>query len=437
MKPVSDVAIQVENLSKCYKYYRSPKDMLLEHIFRKQRHEEYWALKDVSFEIPRGEVVGILGRNGAGKSTLLKILAGTLNATSGQAKVNGKLSAILELGTGFHPEYTGRENIVMGGMCLGIPRSEIMSKMDEIIAFSELEEVIDHPFKTYSSGMQGRLTFSTAMSITPDIFIVDEALATGDALFQEKCMTRLKEICSGGSTVLLVTHSLSHIYEVCNSCLLMDNGRVLGHGDTFEIGKQYEALLEQRKKKPTRFIRPGNTATSNGGVIDISSTAKEHKELLTLNGEPVDQIAPVTAGEGLELIGAEVTDVNGNAVNSLEHGKNYAVSVVVRAIEHKESINIGFKLQRETGLAITGDTTYENGHLLSASPGEIAKATFEFKCLLGPGTYLLAVGATEIIGGGYLSCFYKTSILVLTVTGRPLNGLVDPDSSISIKKSIY
>jgi ABC-type polysaccharide/polyol phosphate transport system ATPase subunit len=241
-----DWAIRVRNIGKAYRTYPKPLDLLAEAITGKPRHTEHWVLQDISFEVPRGSIVGIIGPNGAGKSTLLKIVAGLLDANTGEAKVRGRVSAILELGTGFHPDFTGRQNIITGGMCLGMTRAEVEERQKWIIDFSELGSVIDRPFKTYSTGMQARLTFATAVSIDPEIFIVDEALAAGDAYFVSKCIKRIHEICSSGATVLFVSHGTNQVAQMCKTAIWLKDGRIHRIGPAREVAKQYDYEVHVR-----------------------------------------------------------------------------------------------------------------------------------------------------------------------------------------------
>lgn len=241
-----DIAIRISNVSKAYKIYDSNRDLLLEVLTGKSRHRDHWALKDVTADISRGTVVGIIGPNGSGKSTMLKIITGLLDPTIGSVAVNGKVSAILELGTGFHPDFTGRDNIITGGMCIGMTREEIERKLPWIVDFSELGDVIDQPFRTYSSGMQARLTFSTAIAVDPEILIIDEALAAGDAFFVNKCMKRIREICSSGATVLFVSHGSGQVATLCDQAIWIDKGKVREIGPAREVTRHYDYHIHER-----------------------------------------------------------------------------------------------------------------------------------------------------------------------------------------------
>jgi ABC-type polysaccharide/polyol phosphate transport system ATPase subunit len=279
-------AISVKCVSKSFPIYNHPKDLALEFITGTKRHAERWALKDISFEIARGEVVGIVGANGAGKSTLLKIIAGTLAQTSGEINIDGRVSAILELGTGFHPEYTGRQNVVTGGMCLGMTHAEIEKQLPWIIEFSELESVIDQPFRTYSSGMQARLTFATAICVDPDIFIVDEALAAGDSYFVTKCFRRIREICDSGATVLFVSHGTNQIAQLCQRAIWIDGGQIRMIDDARTVTRLYDYETHIRGSYGRGRVvsvdqeKPGATADPDGEQPWVSSAVEEPEQAI-------------------------------------------------------------------------------------------------------------------------------------------------------------
>jgi lipopolysaccharide transport system ATP-binding protein len=233
--------LRVNNLGKSYKIYPGPRARLRELVTGRPCHEEYWALRDADFEVRPGESVGIIGNNGAGKSTLLKLIAGTIQPSRGDVAYEGRLTAILELATGFHPEFTGRENIFFAGTLMGIGEAELKGRYDEILAFSELEKVIGRPVKTYSSGMVMRLAFSLVTAVQPDILIIDEALAVGDRTFQQKCIQRMKDIQASGATILFCSHSMHHITQFCSRALWVDQGQVREDAEAREVVSHYVA----------------------------------------------------------------------------------------------------------------------------------------------------------------------------------------------------
>ncbi len=379
------IAIRVRDLVKEYRIYARPADMLTELISAKQRHTRFRALDRVSFEVRHGEVVGVIGRNGAGKSTLLKVLTGVVDHDEGQVEVNGRVSAILELGMGINPEYSGRENIVYGGLCRGMSKQAVLAKLDHIIDFAELREVIDRPFKTYSSGMQARLLFSTAIAVDADILIIDEALAAGDALFQEKCFSLIKELVAAGRTIFFVSHSIALIQQLCTRGLLLHEGRLVIDGETSLVLHEYDELLARARNRST-IAAP----------VYVMGDGIEHRP---------DLKACVT--------NLEILDEDGRPTTLLEGGRRYAVREVVALNEHIEHAIVGFRIHLPSGLVLY---SLQNTLLqldLSGDAGDVIEACFEFECRLQAGQYLLSGGVGEVLdasAGLYPAPFHEIHI---------------------------
>jgi len=367
---MSEIIIKAADLSKIYKVYEKPADRLLEALFRKKRHTDFQPLKDINFILNRGESLGIIGENGAGKSTLLKVLAGTLEPTSGSIEKRGTTAALLELGAGFHPEFTGRQNIKLNASLLGMTDSEIQAKEAEIIEFSELGDFIDRPVKTYSSGMYVRLGFSIATSVNPNVLIVDEALSVGDVSFQKKCVRRILDFQKNQTSILFCSHNLHQVQEVCDKSIWIHKGEMMAFGNSNEVVGHYLNFLEARSKAnqkaansaPTKLsLKPKletDTAEHQDHPTDVAAVIKDIR-LLNSAGEKTDNFAPLdkitiefdvlnlTNSNLLMHAGVRLTTIN-NEVASISSTKlsgsdPFVVknSATIRLVINKAPLNFG------------------------------------------------------------------------------------------------
>lgn len=443
MSADSDIAIQVRNLSKVFRIYSRPSDMLREIFRRKPLHREFWALRDVSFEVRRGEVVGLLGRNGAGKSTLLKILSGTLDKTAGDVKINGRLSAILELGTGFHREYTGRENIYMGGMCMGLSRQEIDEKIGWIIEFSELGNAIDQPFKTYSTGMQARLTFSTAACVNPEILIIDEALSVGDARFQLKCYDKINEFRRSGNTILLVSHDLNTVSTFCDRAILLEQGQIEVDGKPKDVTRLYHKLLFGNEKEgpvqasmavPSRKTSEANNAGSIAKQREweekerIKRVAAEKLGLVFGQGH-VDEIR--YGNKKAEIIDFGILDQHGEKVALLVSGKTYTFFFHALFYEELDDIIVGFLIRNPKGVDLFG--TDSMMHKITVAPqkrGNILEARLHVTMWLAAGDYFMTFSVARSDGFQY---DLRWNVLSFNIVG---NGLIYTTSVVDLNAEL-
>ena len=399
----SDIAIRVEGLSKCYQIYAKPHDRLKQSIYPrlqrlagkqpKQYSREFWALRDVSFEIKKGECFGILGRNGAGKSTLLQIIAGTLNLSDGSIELNGRVAALLELGSGFNPEFSGRENVYLNAAILGLDREEIDRKFEDIVDFSEIREFLDQPVKTYSSGMLVRLAFATAIHVDPDILIVDEALAVGDFAFQHKCMARIKQIIAKGVTVLLVTHDVGAVMANCERALMLRNGTIFAIGSASEICDRYlETSAAGFESSAKTEITHGEQRHQNKPVshIDIA------------NLQPIEPSYRWGSGQ-IQITAWSLSDSAGKPTSTFHFGENMRLSVSLSARENVSRCFPGFMLRDRNGYHLTGITNRTCGkEILNITAGDNVLLEFEITLLYRADNYSILLNiATDEYGTGF------------------------------------
>jgi lipopolysaccharide transport system ATP-binding protein len=408
---MKDIAIRVTNLSKCYQIYDTPRDRLKQFVLPrlrrmmgkapKQYFGEFWALKDVSFEVKKGETVGIIGRNGSGKSTLLQMICGTLNPTSGDIQTTGRIAALLELGSGFNPEFTGRENVYMNASVLGLSTEETDARFDDIVAFADIGDFVEQPVKTYSSGMVVRLAFSVAINIDPEILIVDEALSVGDELFQRKCFSRIEAIRANGATILFVSHSGWQIIELCDRAILMDAGEKIAVGVPKKIVGQYQKFLyaPQDKRDILREqIRQlgGNYDTQSAAAnIDpsLQSTLVNHhdgsQEYFDPSLKPTSTIE--YESQGAQIENPHIVDLAGKQVNNLIRGGEYRYTYTVKFCQNVNNVRFGMMIKTISGIELGGCVTSEGG-LAFVKAGTAFNVRITFTCTLNAGVFFLNAG---------------------------------------------
>lgn len=402
------IAIRVSGLRKVFRIYRKPMDIVMDLVFGKAVNEPFVALDGVDFEIKKGEVVGIVGRNGAGKSTLLKILAGTLDHTSGSVEVSGKVSAILELGSGFQPDKTGRENIYLGGMCLGMSREEVAGKEESIIQFSELGDFIDQDFRTYSSGMQARLTFAVASHVDAEVLIIDEALAAGDAVFVNKCLRRIGELCNGGKTVFFVSHSVDMIRRLCDRAIWMEQGKIRADGDVVEVLSDYTG--------------------------ECLRTSFEHRIK--------DELGARIASDGRIQFDKCILETEHGSVLECETGGRMSISVSLFGNEEMQDVGVWLSFFRHDGVNVTSWFSLESdiSDNIAIHEGRNTLRFIADNLRLGDGEYDMVFGVFER-RDKKLTVIYDDPILLIEPAlrfrvrrrGRALNTVFDQEFRIVLQ----
>jgi lipopolysaccharide transport system ATP-binding protein len=390
--PDPDIAISVRNLSKKYRLYDSPQHRLKEalHPFRKKFHREFWALRDISFEVRKGDCIGIIGKNGSGKSTLLQIICGVLRQSQGEIAVNGRISALLELGAGFNPEFTGKQNVYMNGALLGFGKDEMDARFPMIAEFAEIGAFIDQPVKTYSSGMYVRLAFSAAIHVDPEILIIDEALAVGDVFFQAKCAIRIQQLIEKGITLLIVSHDMNSIKSLCNKVILVNEGIIFAMGTTFDVVQAYLNLNIEENKRYLP-IRTGKHQT-NVKNFNLPSYSKDlferivaKKTIFTEKGN----YQRIKNGKA-HFLNVLLLDENGQEISHVEYGQKVTLKMALETLESIDTLGFGYCIKNQRGLnVIYSDSHIEGKNLYNLKRGEKYVVTWTFSSMLMHGDYTI------------------------------------------------
>ncbi|MFF2091707.1 ABC transporter ATP-binding protein [Paenibacillus sp. NPDC058174] len=436
-------AISIINVSKTFRIYNKPLNRLKQFFSKEKKYyQDFTALNELSFEINKGETVGIIGRNGSGKSTLLQMIAGTLNPSTGSIKVNGRISALLELGSGFNPEFTGRENVYLNAAILGIGREEIESKMDEILAFADIGDFIDQPVKTYSSGMYVRLAFAVSINVNPEILIVDEALAVGDGRFQLKCFEKIKALKESGKTILVVSHDLQTIRQICDRAILIDRGQLIEIGKPNDVVNHYTKILFSKMPANNDQIAaaiendPVETQESTASNDENAVSSSEFKGANSVDIEATKEYRYGSSEGTIEHI--YVNDVanseaDSHTVTSLD---NLKVRFVARAFKIIEKPIYAMTIKSIKGLDVYGTNTYfQNYPFKMLSNNDEVAVEFQQELRLIPGDYYISLGFVELVNGEIIPLDRRYDVIELKVLANENDrsfGISNLDSKISL-----
>ena len=463
-----DFSLRIDGLSKRYEIYAQPADRLKQMILPRVRRavrrpprkyfSEFWAVRNVGFDVRKGETVGIVGRNGSGKSTLLQMICGTLNPTCGTIAVNGRVAALLELGAGFNPEFTGRESVRLSGLLYGLSEQELHARFDAILDFAGIGDFIDQPIKTYSSGMYVRLAFSVAINVSPDVLVVDEALSVGDEAFQRKCFARIDAIRDAGATVLFVSHATGTVMELCDRAILLDEGEMIADGTPKFVVSRYHKLLYAPADKAiavreairqesiavnaaaSRAARPkARRRPSDGMPAAVNDVEIRNVEESAYFDEAMTPLSTLHYPSRGALISAPRIETGmGRQVNVLSPGREYIYTYDVLFQAAAVGVRLGMMIKTITGMELGGAATAPNpGSGMSVAAGQRLQARFRFRAMLAPGVYFMNAGVTAAEPEGETYLDRIIDVLMFRVTHdaeRIATGTVDfhvlPDLSV-------
>ena len=433
-------AIEVKDVTKVYRLYDKPIDRLKESLHPKHKsyHKDFYALNGLSFHVEKGQTVGIIGTNGSGKSTILKIITGVLTPTTGEVNVDGKISALLELGAGFNMDYTGIENIYMNGTMMGFTKKEMDEKLQDILDFADIGDFVHQPVKTYSSGMFVRLAFALAINVEPEILIVDEALSVGDVFFQAKCYRRMEEIRQNGTTILMVTHDMGSIIKYCDKVVLLNKGEFIAEGEPGRMVDLYKKILANqmdslKEELENDFSGGMEIAGSEKKVMSSKEAAAAHtgaglmKEKITINSDRTEY------GDGrAEIFDLGLFDARGNLTNLLIKGEMFTIKERIRFHAPIQNPIFTYTIRDKKGMDLSGtNTMYEGADVKPVGPGDVYDVSFTQKMTLQGGEYLLSMSCTGFEGEEHVVYHRLYNVANITViSNKNTVGVYDMESEV-------